>query len=365
MHTATKTVLACVLALAAALAQASGAPAQQGAPGPEPSAAPAPAPETPASPVAPAGPLAPGLTLPGGLPGASASAPAGPYREMSPAGELDWETGLATARGRSMVPAELAGEEQGLALARRAATVAARRGLFGLLCNVQVDAATTICSAMDADPRVAARVRGLVQNSHLASAGQASDGAMVVAVDMGLRGALADALLPPASRFGGRAAPAAPEPAPAEPPAPAPVPAPSLAPAPSLVPSLGPDTAPAAPAALPAAPYTGVVVDARGLGAHPALLPRLLDGQGRELYGPASLPRELAAGSGMAVYVRDLETASAHRRVAGNPLLLAARAVGGPGRTDLVLPDESAARLAALPEAARLLAQGRVVVILE
>ncbi len=357
MHPAARILLACALVLAPAATAAQDFPPATAAPGaPAFDAAPATsaAEGAPAPDAAPSAPLAPGLAVPGGESAAQPAAPLGPYRELSPAGVLDWEAGLVTARAQGAAPQGPGLDGQAPALARRVAAVAARRGLFGLLCAMQIDASSTVCSAMDADARLAARVRGLVQNSRLLEAAPLAGGPVVVAVELSLRGALADAVLPPAGRFGGRGG--APVPAPPAAPAPA-------APAPGPVPAL--DSGLGAPAAPAPAPRTGVVVDARGLGAHPALLPRLLDRQGRELYGPAWVGRELAVGTGMAVYVRDPETAGSHRRVGPAPLPLTACAASGPGRTDLVLDDESAARLAALPEAARLLGQGRVVIILD
>lgn len=317
-----RAVLACVFVLSVLLAQAGGARGQL-----PPAAEPA--------------PPAPGFAAP---PAAGLPEPLGPYQELSPAGIVDWEAGMITARGQGVAPAGVDGQEQAQALARRAATMTARRSLFGLLCDVQIDAATTVCAAMNADGRVAARVQGLVQNSHLVDAAPLPDGPVVVTVDLGLRGALADALLPPASRFGARTGVAA-----------------LAQPAPDAAP--GPEAD--APPVVPMEPYTGLVVDARGLGARPALLPRLVDGQGCELYGPGVVSRELAVGSGLAVYVRDPGTARAHSRVAGNPLMLRARAATGPGRTDLVLPDEVVEGLLALPETARLLAQARVLLVLD
>ncbi|WP_035251158.1 hypothetical protein [Desulfocurvus vexinensis] len=354
MPSVLRAALACVFALSVLLAQAGGARGQQ-PPAAEPAPpAPVPALSLPAPPApAPAlpAPPAPGFAAP---PAAGLPVPQGPYQEQSPAGVIDWEAGTVTARGQGVAPAGVDGQEQAQALARRAATMTARRSLFGLLCDMQIDSASTVCMAMNADGRVAARVQGLVQNSHLVDAAPLPDGPVVVTVDLGLRGALADALLPPASRFGARAGAAAQA-----------QPAPGAAPAPGAEPGATPGPEADAPPAEPMAPYTGLVVDARGLGARPALVPRLVDGQGRELYGPGSVSRELAVGSGLAVYVRDPGTAVAHSRVAGNPLVLRARAASGPGRTDLVLPDEAAEGLLALPEAARLLAQARVLLVLD
>ncbi|MBW1683090.1 MAG: hypothetical protein JRJ83_17035, partial [Deltaproteobacteria bacterium] len=52
--------------------------------------------------------------------------------------------------------------------------------------------------------------------------------------------------------------------------------------------------------------YTGLVVDARGFRVKPAMSPRILDEDGNEVYGSASVSREYAVQQGMAGYAKDL-----------------------------------------------------------
>lgn len=94
------------------------------------------------------------------------------------------------------------------------------------------------------------------------------------------------------------------------------------------------------------APHTGLIVDASGLDLRRAMAPRILDEGGRVLYpDPEHLPDiDYLQERGLASYVTDVRAA---RRSGSQPLVVRAVAVGGPGRDDLIVSQETAEQILA------------------
>jgi len=111
--------------------------------------------------------------------------------------------------------------------------------------------------------------------------------------------------------------------------------------------------------------YTGLVVDARGLAARPAMAPRVLDEDGREVYGAAFVSREFAVQHGMAGYARDVVLAQENMRVAASPLTVKGIRTEGEGRADIVIPRSDANRLRAGSENLAFLKNCRVMIVLD
>ncbi|WP_461210977.1 hypothetical protein [Desulfocurvus sp. DL9XJH121] len=245
------------------------------------------------------------------------------YVQQADDGQVDWGSGMITAKGVFIPP-------QGMTrgMAERAATVIARRNLLEILKGVQIDSTTTVQNTMVNDV-VVSQVRGFLQNTMQLNTAYMSDGAVEITVGMKLHGAFSDVVMPDSAKFKAK--------------------------------SLG--AAPAAQA--PAAAWTGLVVDARGLGVRPAMSPRIVDEAGAEIYGTAVVDREYAIRQGMAGYAKDPQAAAANPRVAGNPLTVAAVGVTGRAATDLVIPTAKADEIRAREESSRILSQARVMILLD
>ena len=91
--------------------------------------------------------------------------------------------------------------------------------------------------------------------------------------------------------------------------------------------------------------YTGLVVDATGISVNPAMAPRLLDEDGKEVYGAAFASREFAVQKGMSGYTRDLKTSKTDTRVGNNPLCVKGLRTTGPGNCDIVISNADASIL--------------------
>jgi hypothetical protein len=111
--------------------------------------------------------------------------------------------------------------------------------------------------------------------------------------------------------------------------------------------------------------FTGLVVDARGLGARPAMSPRILDENGREVYGSLVVTKEYAIQQGISGYARDLNTAQANPRVTTNPLTVKALSAEGAGKSDIRISNEDAQKLRAVRENLSFLKKCRVMIVLD
>lgn len=108
---------------------------------------------------------------------------------------------------------------------------------------------------------------------------------------------------------------------------------------------------------------SGVVVDARGLQVRPALAPRLVGPDGGEIFGARSLSEESASTLSPVIWVHDPAHPEAVERAGDAPVFL--RATSVEGGSDLVLDRDDATRLRMLAANGTLLAQARVVVVVD
>ncbi|WP_172961623.1 LPP20 family lipoprotein [Desulfovibrio ferrophilus] len=262
---------------------------------------------------------------------AQQDAPSGEdYVQQAESGSINWDNGSMIATGVGAPPANAVNAAQARGMAKRAATVIARRNLLELIKGVQIDSSTTVENFMVSSDVVVSRIRGFLQNSQILDTAYMSDGSVEVTVGLKLRGGISDVVLPKADRFKLQAPAAAPKPE-------------------QLVPGA----------------YTGLVVDARGLGVRPAMSPRILDEDGKELYGTVMVSREYAIQQGMAGYAKDQDKAMTNPRVGSNPMTVAAVAVKGRSRSDLVIPTAKAEEIRTQAESKEYLGQARVMILLD
>jgi hypothetical protein len=242
-------------------------------------------------------------------------------------GKVDWTTNVITAVGIGAPPAQPANAAQARAMAERAAQVVAYRNLLEAVKGVRVDSTTTVENFMVASDVIKTEVSGFIQGATIMDKKYMSDGSVEVTVGMKLTGALADALLPKGVT-------------PAVPPA----------------------------GAVPGAPgqvYTGLIVDARGLGVRPAMAPKILNEDGKEVYGSAWINRDWAVREGMVGYLKDPAAAQINPRVTDKPLMVKALKVSGDGRVDMVISNADAATLQSATQNLNMLEKCRVIVLVD
>jgi hypothetical protein len=95
------------------------------------------------------------------------------------------------------------------------------------------------------------------------------------------------------------------------------------------------------------------------------MAPKILDENGKEIYGSAMVDREYAVQQGMVGYAKDLSAAQANSRVTDRPIIVKALRTSGPAKCDVVVSNSDAAKLAAAGENLSFLQKCRVMVVLD
>ncbi len=244
-------------------------------------------------------------------------------------GKVDWTTGVITAVGIGAPPAQPANAAQARAMAERAAQVVAYRNLLEAVKGVRVDSTTLVENFMVTSDVIRTEVSGIIQGAMIMDKKYMSDGSVEVTVGMKLTGALADALLPKG---------------PQTPPT-----------------GLTGTLAPATPGQL----YTGLIVDARGLGVRPAMAPKILNEDGKEVYGSAWISRDYAVREGMVGYLKDPVAAQTNPRVTDKPLMVKAIKASGDARVDTVITNADAAMLHNAAQNLSMLEKCRVIILVD
>ena len=249
---------------------------------------------------------------------------------LGASGRVDWTTGVITAVGIGAPPAQPANAAQARSMAERAAQVVAYRNLLEAVKGVQVDSQTVVEQSMIQSDTVRASVSGFIQGATIMDKKYMSDGSVEITIGMRLMGALADALLPKGT----------------------------TTPQTLTVP-------PAGTAVTPGRLYTGLIVDARGLGARPAMVPKILNEDGKEVYGSAWINRDFAVREGMVGYLKDPAAAQTNPRVSDKPLMIKALKVTGQGRTDVVISNADVASLQGAAQNLSMLEKCRVIILVD
>jgi len=244
-------------------------------------------------------------------------------------GKVDWTTGVITAVGIGAAPAQPANAAQARAMAERAAQVVAYRNLLEAVKGVRVDSTTLVENFIVASDTIRTEVNGIIQGATIMDKKYMSDGSVEVTVGMRLTGALAEAVLPK-----------------------------SAAPPLMTAPQAG---TPASPGQL----YTGLIIDARGLGVRPAMAPKIMNEDGKEVYGSAWINREWAVREGMVGYMKDPAAAQSNDRVKDKPFMVKALKVSGDARVDMVISNADAVSLQSAAQNLSMLEKCKVIILVD
>jgi hypothetical protein len=245
-------------------------------------------------------------------------------------GKVDWTTGMITAVGIGAPPAQPANAAQARAMAERAAQVVALRNLLEAVKGVRVDSTTTVENFMVSSDIIKTEVSGFIQGAMPIDKKYMSDGSVEVTIGMRITGALADALLPKGS---------------------------GMPPTPAGIPGGTPESQ--------GQLYTGLIIDARGLGVRPAMAPKILNEDGKEVYGSAWINRDYAVREGMVGYLKDPAAAQINPRVTDKPLIVKAIKVAGDARVDTVISNADAAALQSASQNLSMLEKCRVIILVD
>lgn len=219
----------------------------------------------------------------------------------------------------------------------RAAQQTALRNALELVKGVPINSSTTVANSMTADDNVRSKVEGYVKGFQFSQPHYMDDLTVEVNVQIPLDG-VGDIVLPSSIQA---------------------VPAMKTW-------SWGEDGKSAPPASLKSSVYTGLVIDARGLGILPALAPRVLESDGKELYGSANVSREWAVKYGMAGYAKSVDGARVMKdRIGDNPAVVKAVKADGAAKTDAVLSPEDVLSIKSATQNLKFLSEARVVFVVD
>ncbi len=249
-------------------------------------------------------------------------------------GEVDWTTSVITAVGIGAPPAQLANATQARAMAERAAQVSAYRNLLDAVKGVRINSTTTVENFIETSDVIRTDINGIIQGATMMDKKYMSDGSVEITVGMKLTGALADEFLTKTAPM-----------------------------TKSSVTFQAGATAP--PADVDGQLYTGLIVDARGLDVRPAMAPKIMNEDGKEIYGSATISRDYAVREGMAEYLKDLNAAQTNPRVADKPLLVKAVKVSGGARADLTISNADATALQSAAQNLSMLEKCRVILVID
>jgi hypothetical protein len=252
-----------------------------------------------------------------------------PLTQVIGSGEINWSDQVIRATGSGAPNPDAPNIAAARIGAERAAKADALRNILETIKGVRIDSETLVVNAMTQNDSIRTQVQGIVRGARAVATRYLSDGAVEVTLEIRMANpsAPADSLgatvLPPQA-FGSQGVPKAGNPV-----------------------------------------YTGVVFDARGLNIRPAMSPKVLDEEGREVYGSAFVSQEWATKYGIAGYVKDLEAAQKNDRVATNPLVIKAAKVAGTGGCDLVIRNTDAQGMRDMSKNLSFLEQCRVLIVVD
>jgi hypothetical protein len=248
--------------------------------------------------------------------------------QMGDKGKINWSEGYIEAVGIGAPPERYIGKPQARPMALRAAKVDAYRNLLETTKGVRIDSTTVVKDFTVESDVINAQVDGLVKGAKVVNQDYLSDGTVEVTLRMPMAGGFAQVIIP-------KALEKKPEGAPPAPPAPA------------------------------GDVFTGMVVDARGLQARPAMAPKILDENGKEVYGSMNVDKEFAVQQGMSGYARDLTAAQSNPRVTNNPVSVKGVKTEGPGKSDIVISNADADKIRGAADNMTFLKKCRVMIVLD
>ena len=244
------------------------------------------------------------------------------YQPVGVAGGIDYSKRVIVSKGIGM-PGGVGGRGGQI----RAAIMDAQRNFLEVTKGAIVDSRSTIEDFVLKSDVINSQVRGVAKNFTVVDTAYFDDGSIEVTLQFSMEGELLNAVLPQDMGTGA--------------------------------------TPTAAPPAAPGKAYSGLIVDARGLNVRPALAPKVLDENGKEVYGSSYVSREYAVQQGMVGYAKDPDKAASNERVSPDALLVKGIKADGPNKTDIIISNNDASALLAISENLNFLRKCKVIVLVD
>ncbi len=260
----------------------------------------------------------------------------GYVQQVGTSGKVDWTnqvmkcTGIGAPNPNQSMAAQRAG-------ALRAAKLDALRNLLETVKGINISSETTVEDAMITSDIIQSNVKGAIRGYQVVDTRYMSSGDVEVDVEVSITGIIMDNFLN--QQFGGGTlltgeqllCPVCGQPWPVGKEVPSGV---------DLI-HVGGDYQ----ADYGGSVFTGLIIDTRGLDVRPAMAPKVIDKNGKEVYGSKYVEREYAVDIGMVGYEKNVDRAAHNERVADNPLIIKGIEASGPNKTDIVVGDADAVKI--------------------
>lgn len=248
--------------------------------------------------------------------------------EQKTKGAINWSRGIIQAKGIGVLDDKLPNRVQARSSALKDATLDACRKILELAKGIRIHGAKVVGDYGGKNDIIISKIESMVNSAHVVKKEYFSDGTVEVTMQMNLRGGFAQLVLPE-----------------------------EIKPLESI--------RTMAPVHISPSVFTGLVIDTRGLGIRPVMVPRILDEDGREVYGSAFVSREYAVQQGMSGYSKDLSAAQTNQRVADNPLTVKGLRTDGVEHSHIVISNTDAHRLRSASENLSFMRKCRVIIVVE
>lgn len=242
-------------------------------------------------------------------------------------GVIDWTNGVIEAFAYVRGPDSFENEAQARSVAKARAIAEARRNLINILEEIDVTAEMRLKDLSANDPLLEAEIKSLIQKAHLSDLSYRNDGSVRATLSMKILGSVSEIIIPPWVK--------------------------SIPPIESQIIKKGAGEG-----------ITGLIFDCRGLRQKPLLVPKVVDEEGREIYGPAFASRENVVRLGMAGWICGMEDAIKDWRAGERPLVIKAISDAEGGK-NVRLANADAEKIRKNARNLDLMRQCRIIIVLD
>lgn len=268
-------------------------------------------------------------------------------------GRINWYTGKIYAKGEGYQIAKgTLGKERSRNFAYRKAKLSARRHLWNIITQIQIDKDLLAKDILQKDNGVKTKIQGLIHSSLLLNTTNLAESGVQVTLGMNLKGKLSRELIPDAIWYQSTNDELS-----------------SINKRNSLNNTQNSSTVLSNATnllnQLSRKKYSGLIVDARRLHTVPALICRIYDSAGRIVYGPSQADPEIALNEGMAVYVSDIDLENLSiPRVGNSPLVIQATEAKGNRPSVLQISQQAAKKVRIVDLQNNILQKCKVAIVL-
>jgi hypothetical protein len=244
-------------------------------------------------------------------------------------GKIDWSNGVVEAVAYGSSPKGTLNLNQARIMARIEAISSARLNLLEIISGIQIESGISIKDLSARSETIREGIYRLLINSRLVDIDYKKDSSVMAKVDMAVIGPLAELVLPE-----------------------------TIVPISQVKQSKAPNNK-------NGDHNTGLVVDCRGLKVKTALAPRIVDEDGKVVYGSAYVSRDYAIKRGMAGYLKDIKSALSHPRVGPRPIVFKGLRTAKTGPADIVISNADSAKIRGTASNLGFLKRCRIIIVLD